>query len=121
VIQFERVPPSAEEFFRLFESCIRTVFKWDNEKPPRPLVHVFTADGDMRVRIVSDETEAMALIGQALANPAVAGASFMHEAPGVMEGTYYTRESPPRVIRIPIIGTGKDRSLGETTRDATLS
>jgi len=95
VIQFERVPPSAEEFFRLFESCIRTVFKWDNEKPPRPLVHVFTVDGDMRVRIVPGETEAMALIGQALANPAVAGASFMHEAPGVMEGTY-TRASRRR-------------------------
>jgi len=121
MIEFERIPPSAEEFFRIFEESMRCSFAWGCGKPPRPLVHVFTADGDMRVRVVSGETEAMRLIEQLLAVPVVSGASFMHEAPGALEGTYYTREGPPRVIRIPIVGTGKDRCLGETIRDATLN
>ena len=119
-MDFERVPPSAEEFFRMFEVCTREVFRWDNEKSLRTLVHVFTKDGGMRARIVPSEHEAHQMIAAALKHEQVAGASIMHETPTHHEGVYYSRESPPRVIRIPIIGIGADRRLGETVRDAPL-
>jgi hypothetical protein len=119
-LEYERVPPSAEEFFRMFETCVRDIFRWA-PLPMRPLVHLFSADGDMRIVKVEGEAHAMKVIDVALRTPLIAGASFMHQKPHALEGTYYTRESPPRVIRIPIIEMEKDRVLGETIRDATLN
>jgi len=119
--EFERVPPSAEEFFRLFEESMRMAFKWSSPVPLRSLVHIFMVDGDMRARGVPGAREAHALIEMALRNPSIAAASFIHETHDAIEGLYYTRESPTRVIRIPIVGNGTDRALGETVRDATLN